>query len=75
MAFLQRLAQESVSHRHQVTWFTSLVGKKTTFNFMQTYLREMLEGPELLIATHEILEGQTKRWILAWRFIECATLD
>lgn len=50
------MAQESLVYSTQITWFTSLIGKKTTFNFMITYLREMIDTGDLdiIIATHEI---------------------
>jgi 23S rRNA A1618 N6-methylase RlmF len=68
------MAHESILYRDQVTWFTTLVGKKCTFEFMKTYLREMRLGGvsddhDLLIASGEIEEGSTKRWIIAWKFL------
>ena len=56
IAYLQKMAQESLIYSTQITWFTSLIGKKTTFNFMITYLREMIDTDDLdiIIATHEI---------------------
>jgi 23S rRNA (adenine1618-N6)-methyltransferase len=72
ITFLQKMAQESVKYSSQVTWFTSLVGRKTTFNFIKTYLKEMLETGDLDIVTAstEILEGHTKRWVIGWKFID-----
>jgi hypothetical protein len=39
---------------------------------MKTYIREMVEHEtkDIIIATSEIDEGKTKRWIIAWKFIE-----
>ena len=53
-----------------------MCGKKTTYEFMLTYLRNMLEIPEshdIIIATGTIDEGQTKRWLLGWRFINLSS--
>lgn len=38
---------------------------------MMTYLREMLYDNEkdIIIASSEINEGNTKRWIIAWKFV------
>ncbi len=50
-----------------------MCGMKTTFEFMQTYLKNMLDMPDnydIIIATGTIEEGQTKRWLLGWRFID-----
>jgi hypothetical protein len=35
-------------------------------------LREVLDSGDLdiVIATHEITEGITKRWVVAWKFIQ-----
>ena len=69
-AFLQRYAQESVFYASQVDWFTSLTGKRATFEFQKTYLREMVKSDKQLVITSGTVEvGMTKRWIIAWRFI------
>ncbi|CDW82307.1 sam-dependent methyltransferase [Stylonychia lemnae] len=79
IGFLCRLAHESAKYRNNIKWFTSLIGKKTTFEFMKTYLKEMILDSsdhmddgidyDILIATGEIEEGQTKRWLIGWKFI------
>jgi hypothetical protein len=35
-------------------------------------LREVLDSGDLdiVIATHEIIEGITKRWVVAWKFVK-----
>ena len=68
--FLERYAQESVSYWEQVKWFTSLVGKRTSFEYIQTYLTVMVDRGDLdlVIATGEIELGKTRRWLLAWQF-------
>lgn len=65
------MARESLTYHKQIKWFTSLIGKKTTFEFIKTYIREMLDTDDLdvIIATGEVTEGKTKRWIIAWKFL------
>ena len=65
------MAIESVKYKNNIKWFTSLIGKKTTFNFIKTYLKEMLDTGEydIIIASTEIYEGATKRWIIGWKFV------
>lgn len=63
-------------YSRNIVWFTSLIGKKTTFEFMKTYLRDMLgEDKDLILAHTEIKVGQTKRWVLAWKFIDSLDLS
>eukprot|EP00347_Sterkiella_histriomuscorum_P012059 403370045 len=74
--FLCEYAQESLKFKNQVKWFTSLIGKKTTYEFIKNYIVNMLkfdsgeEEYDILIASGEIEEGQTKRWLIGWRFIK-----
>lgn len=68
MMFLQKYAQESLNFKDQIKWFTTLCGKQSTCKFMKTYLEEMVSGLKIIIQ-ESILLGETKRWIIAWKFI------
>lgn len=72
IGFLQRYAWESVQYAGQVRWFTSMCGKKHTWLWIQTYLREMVDRGQfdIVIAADELNLGHSKRWVLAWQFIE-----
>jgi 23S rRNA A1618 N6-methylase RlmF len=51
IGYLQRYAQESLGYWKQVSWFTSLCGKRHTCEFIQTYIREILARGDLSVAT------------------------
>jgi len=70
VGFLTRMAQESYRYKSQIKWFTSLVGKRSTFEFMKTYLGQMMDTDGGLVYTGKKLEGlgKTSRWVIAWKF-------
>ena len=70
--FVERYMQESVDYQHQVIWFTCMFGKRSTFEYAQTYLKVFIADQTsalIIIAKGQIELGKTKRWLLAWRFL------
>ena len=68
ITFLHRYARESVHFSDRIGWFSSMTGKKSSALNLRTYLQEMLEKKSVVVLS-EIGESQTKRWIVAWRFL------
>jgi len=63
--------QESVDFKDQVRWFSCMFGKRSTYEYAQTYLRVFIADQTpaaLVIAKGKIELGKTKRWLLAWCF-------
>lgn len=42
--FLERYMQESVMFKDQVGWFTCMVGKRSSSDYAQTYLKTFIAG-------------------------------
>ena len=68
VGFITRMIKESVKFRNQITWFTTLCGRKSDYQFLITYLRSMTPH-DILVTTGKIDIGHTTRWLLAWKYI------
>lgn len=65
IAFLTRMAKESVEFAHQVGWFTSLVSKGENVKPLKTLLNQ-LGAKQVKVV--EMSQGQKISRLLAWRF-------
>eukprot|EP01135_Chromosphaera_perkinsii_P007234 Nk52_evm42s745 gene=Nk52_evmTU42s745 len=72
--FIMGIYRESVRLGGKVMWYTSLVGKKKSLN----YLREFLSGSEAafdgvrIIVEGALKQGRTSRWVIGWSFSDIA---
>ncbi|XP_063967466.1 RNA N6-adenosine-methyltransferase mettl16-like isoform X1 [Lytechinus pictus] len=65
--FVRRMIEESLRLRHQVVWYTSMLGKKSSL----ALVREELRKHKVQNVTHtEFCQGRTMRWGIAWTFKE-----
>eukprot|EP00899_Mesostigma_viride_P011471 jgi/Mesvir1/20324/Mv19914-RA.1 len=65
VAFIHRMIADSLVLRGQITWYTSMVGRKASLKS----LTETLHAHEVpVIRTTEFVQGRTSRWGLAWTF-------
>lgn len=66
VGFVQRIVRDSLRLRDAVTWYSSLLGRKTS---LAPLLRELHMHSVPQIKTCELAQGQTSRWVLAWSFV------
>lgn len=74
--FTLDMLQESYLHQLKVTWFSTMVGKKTTLETLVNVLRGKYGIDNYGI--HEISRSQknkTKRWTLVWTFTDLRIRD
>ncbi|GIL85185.1 hypothetical protein Vretimale_10821 [Volvox reticuliferus] len=63
LAFVLQMMVESEMLKDQVHWFTTMVGKKTTFKALR---RELHSRNVTALRTTELAQGKTSRWAVAW---------
>lgn len=68
-AFISDMIQDSMVLRSRITWYTSMMGKKTTLREVEKKLRSIGFG-RANIRTTEFIQGKTRRWGIAWTFQE-----
>lgn len=66
VGFVQRIVRDSLRLRDAVTWYSSLLGRKTS---LAPLLRELHLHSVPRIKICELAQGQTSRWVLAWSFV------
>ena len=66
-AFVGTLIQESAECPGLCHWFSSMLGKKTTFRALRQRLHATA-GVTAVRSTH-LAQGRTHRWALAWSFV------
>ncbi|KAI0686553.1 S-adenosyl-L-methionine dependent methyltransferase [Earliella scabrosa] len=64
-AFVGRMLMESLGLRNKCRWFTSMLGKMSTLTHIVQLLRENKVDK---YAITELVQGQTRRWVIAWSF-------
>ncbi|EEB06897.2 DUF890 family protein [Schizosaccharomyces japonicus yFS275] len=73
--FVLRILRESLQqderrrqeHKSHLTWYTCMLGKLSTVERIVVELRASSVNN---YALHELIPGQTKRWIIAWSFCD-----
>ncbi|KAF8331913.1 uncharacterized protein EI90DRAFT_2919117 [Cantharellus anzutake] len=65
-AFVLTMLEESLLVKQRCNWFTSLLGKLSSVNAVVERLREKKIDN---YAIREIVQGQTRRWAVAWSFM------
>jgi hypothetical protein len=68
-AFISDMIHDSMLLRSRITWYTSMMGKKTTLRQVEKKLRSIGLG-RANIRTTEFIQGKTRRWGIAWTFQE-----
>jgi 23S rRNA (adenine1618-N6)-methyltransferase len=63
-AFINKMIEESVHFKNQVTWFTTLVSKEITLPCLTNQLKKLGTKTKII----EITQGQKKGRILCWQF-------
>ncbi|CAE6511168.1 unnamed protein product [Rhizoctonia solani] len=70
VAFVQRMIDESVNLRE--TWYTSLLGKMSSVTPLINSIKEKGVGNYVIT---ELVQGTTRRWIVAWSFTDIRLPD
>ncbi|KAL9713829.1 hypothetical protein Ac2012v2_003440 [Leucoagaricus gongylophorus] len=65
VAFISQMIRESERYKEKCRWFTSMIGIVSTMFEIVTMLREY---PVRTYAMTEFVQGQTRRWGIAWSF-------
>lgn len=68
--FVKKLIHQSQEFSSHRTWCTSLIGHKSSFTTLVTFLRSMNAR---VIRSTSFHQGSTSRWFLAWKFWRCCT--
>ena len=71
--FVTRIIENSLKLGTKLRWYTSMLGRKSSIVTLIRHLRSTNRVKE--IVSSEFLQGQTRRWGLAWSFHEVADSD
>mmetsp|Transcript_39630 Transcript_39630/g.64246 ORF Transcript_39630/g.64246 Transcript_39630/m.64246 type:complete len:361 (+) Transcript_39630:268-1350(+) len=67
VAFVSRIIEDSLILRHQIRWYTSMLGRKVSLK----PLKEKLHSYGITnIRLTEFIQGRTTRWGIAWSFTD-----
>jgi len=69
VGFVIHMIEDSLYLRQRISWYTSMVGKKSSLNSLVKKLRDLGFGRGN-IRTTEFVQGKMNRWGLAWTFLE-----
>ena len=71
-AFILDMINDSLTSRNQITWYTSLIGQKSTLDYIEkTLLKLGFSRANVRIA--QFVQGKRgiqRRWAIAWTFME-----
>jgi 23S rRNA A1618 N6-methylase RlmF len=70
VAFVIKMAEESLLLRDRITWYTSLLGRKVS---VKKILKFLHENGIKNTRTTTFYQGHTTRWAIAWSFGESAS--
>ncbi|WPT17837.1 RNA N6-adenosine-methyltransferase mettl16 [Picochlorum sp. SENEW3] len=65
-AFIKNMIWDSAKHTTACTWFSSMVGKKSTMKMARKMIHDL---GRTVVRTTEFVQGKTSRWALAWSFV------
>jgi len=69
VGFIQRLLQESQKHKEDIRWYTTLIGKKIDFEFINRYIKHfVVDVKQTRMGT--IDQGKNRRWVIAWSYLD-----
>ncbi|CEL60759.1 ribosomal RNA large subunit methyltransferase F [Rhizoctonia solani AG-1 IB] len=72
VAFVQRMIDESLSLRETCKWYTSLLGKMSSVTALVNSIKEKRIDN---YAITELVQGTTRRWVVAWSFTDTRLPD
>ncbi|EUC64099.1 S-adenosyl-L-methionine-dependent methyltransferase, putative [Rhizoctonia solani AG-3 Rhs1AP] len=72
VAFVQRMIDESMSLGEICRWYTSLLGKMSSVTSLVNSIKE--KGIDNYAIT-ELVQGTTRRWVVAWSFTDTRLPD
>ncbi|KAH9847987.1 S-adenosyl-L-methionine dependent methyltransferase [Lenzites betulinus] len=71
-AFVGQMVAESLAVRDRCRWFTSMLGKMSSLtHLVQTFRDNKIDD----YAITELVQGQTRRWVIAWSFSDIRLPD
>ncbi|KAI0824476.1 S-adenosyl-L-methionine dependent methyltransferase [Trametes gibbosa] len=71
-AFVIQMVNESLQARDRCRWFTSMLGKMSSLtDLVQTFRNHNIDN----YATTELVQGHTRRWVIAWSFSDIRLPD
>lgn len=64
--FVKEMIKDSLILKEQISWYTSMLGKKSSLSLILAYLQD---NNVKTITTTEFCQGQTMRWGVGWSFL------
>ncbi|KAI0297071.1 hypothetical protein B0F90DRAFT_1635139 [Multifurca ochricompacta] len=71
-AFVNKMVRESITLGERCQWYTSMLGKQSSLTALVTLLRS---HSITNYAIAELIQGHTRRWVLAWSFADTRLPD
>lgn len=66
VAFVSKILEESLTHRDEIQWYTSMLGKLSSVEPLVEKLRA--KGIDNFAVTEFVQGNKTKRWAIGWSF-------
>ena len=67
VGFVKDMIRDSFYYGKAITWYSSMVGKKSTLLFIEKEMKKFGFG-KANFRTTEFVQGKTRRWGIAWTF-------
>ncbi|KJE91873.1 methyltransferase 10 domain-containing protein [Capsaspora owczarzaki ATCC 30864] len=64
--FVRQLIKESEALQTRITWYTSLLGHKSS---LVTLFKELHGRTDIAVTWTELRQGRTIRWVIAWTYL------